>query len=706
MKFIHDKDNAISGILQDIRFHQRNFLIGKLDSGVSVKGNMISPQVGMEYHFKGRWDRHPRWGKSFCFSEYRASYPKELSAVRSYLMENCKWIGPEISKKLVNTYGEKTLEICKSHPETVAENIPGITKKRALEISCMLKNNEANEDLQIELQRMTDGIRISRRAVSKIIELYGQGAPGKIKENPYQLIDDINGIGFLTADEIAVRVGYDREGRPRIQAGIVHTLKESAFNLGHTCMPHKLLIGESHKILGVPEKRISDVLDQLISEHILVKLDESVYFKEYYECEKYTADKLLLLASHKSSSGTPQYDNLQSDQIQALEKAVKNQVFILTGLPGSGKTFTIKRIISSFPKAKIVLAAPTGKASKRMYEQTGQLALTIHKLLEPQKNNDGFSFTRNENNPVSADIIILDEVSMIDITLMNSFLKAVSPNTRLIMVGDTYQLPSVGPGNVLKDMISSGKIPFSELTIIKRQNEGLIIRNCHKIKNGEDIIVDNEGAKDFFFMQRDSEEAVQDSILELITARLKETYKVNSVKDIQIITPLRERTILSCKELNRRCQESLNHNPTIEKCFFKVGDKVIQTKNDYDKDIINGDIGYIRSVNLEEKTIYVDFENPERKVEIPLYENNLELAYSITVHKSQGSEWPIIIMPIHKCLGPLITNRNLLYTAISRAKRVCILVGQREEILKMIRRNHNQKRFTNLARFLNEIMVT
>jgi len=702
MKFMHDKDNAISGILQDIRFHQRNFLIGKLDSGISVKGNMISPQVGMEYHFKGRWDRHPRWGKSFCFSEYRASYPKELSAVRAYLMENCKWIGPEISKKLVNTYGEKTLDICKSHPETVAKDIPGITKKRALEISCMLKNNEANEDLQIELQRMTDGIRISRRAVSKIIELYGQGAPGKIKENPYQLIDDINGIGFLTADEIAVRVGYDREGRPRIQAGIIHTLKESAFNMGHACMPQKLIITESQKILGVPENKISNILSQLINENILVKLDESVYFKEYYECEKYIAEKLLLLSSHKSSCGTPQYDNLQSDQIQALDKAVKNQVFILTGLPGSGKTFTIKRIINSFPRAKIVLAAPTGKASKRMYEQTGQLAFTIHKLLEPQKNGDSFSFTRNEGNPISADIIILDEVSMIDITLMTSFLKAVSPATRLIMVGDTYQLPSVGPGNVLKDMISSGRIPYTELTIIKRQDEGLIIRNCHRIKNGEDIIVDNEGAKDFFFMQRDSEEAVQDSILELITTRLKETYKVDSVKDIQIITPLRERTILSCRGLNKKCQESLNGNPRIENCIFKNGDKVIQTKNDYEKNIINGDIGYIRSINLEEKTIYVDFENPERKVEVPLYENNLELAYACTCHKYQGSEAPIVVIPIYKCFGPLIMQRNWIYTSISRAKKVCVLVGQREEIPKIIRRNHQQKRFTNLAGFLCE----
>ena len=397
---------------------------------------------------------------------------------------------------------------------------------------------------------------------------------------------------------------------------------------------------------------------------------------------------------------------LFSDQQKAMEMVKKNRVCILTGAPGTGKTFTIKTIINSFPNSKIALAAPTGKGSKRMYEQSGMKAMTIHKLLEPQKDNNGFHFTRNADNPIDADIIITDEVSMIDVSLMAALMDAVAPNTRLIMVGDTYQLPSVGPGNILKDMISSGVIPTTELTIIKRQDEGLIIKNSHHVKNGEDIEVKNSKTSDFFFIERESEESIRETVFDLLTHRLKESYKADPLKDVQIISPFRERTGLSCKAFNLECQERLNKNSKIENCHFKVGDKVIQTRNDYEKDIINGDIGYVHSINLQEKTIYVDFENPDRPVEIPLYENNLELAYSITVHKGQGSEWTIVIMPIHKCFGTLLMSRNLLYTAISRAKKVCILVGQREEIPKIIRRNHQQKRFTNLARFLNENMVT
>jgi exodeoxyribonuclease V alpha subunit len=695
-------EDSLSGVLQEIRFHKDSFLIGKLDGGASVKGNMVSPQIGMEYRFKGRWERHPRFGDTFIFSEYRASYPKELSAIRAYLMENCKWIGPEISKKLVNTFGEETLEACKSAPERVAKEIPGITQKRALEISAMLKNNEANEELQLELKRIVAGTRVSKRAVFKTIELYGQQAPEKIRENPYRLIEDIEGIGFLIADEIAQKVGFAKEGRPRIQAGIIHVLKESAFSSGHTCLPLEYLVSEAGKLLDVPEEKILDMVGRMVKDGHLVKTEDFIYLQSFYEAERSIARKLKELASRKAVPGNPQFDGLMEDQVDALGKAVENQVFILTGAPGTGKTYTIKKIIESFPDAKVSLAAPTGKAAKRIYEQSGMRARTIHKLLEPEKNGNGFYFTRNKDNPIDTDILILDEVSMVDTSLMASLMEAVAPDTRLIMVGDTYQLPSVGPGNILKDLIASEEIPTTELTIIKRQDEGLIIRNCHRIKNGEDIKLENSSARDFFFLPRDDEESIREAIFELITKRLKESYQADPLRDVQIISPLRERTSLSCKALNKACQEKLNKSPKIENCHFKVGDKVIQTKNEYEKDIINGDIGYIRSVNLKEKTIYVDFENPDRLVEIPLYENDLELAYAITVHKFQGSEAPIIIIPIYKGFYPGLMQRNLLYTAVSRARDVCILVGQRKEIPKIIRRNQAQRRFTNLARFLRE----
>lgn len=456
------------------------------------------------------------------------------------------------------------------------------------------------------------------------------------------------------------------------------------------------------ELLKVPEEKVIQVLDRITADNLLVRLDNLIYLPEFYEKERSIASKLKQLISCTASPANPDYDGLKQDQVEALTKAVKSQVFILTGPPGTGKTYTIKRIINSFPKVVIALAAPTGRGSKRIYEESGYQAKTIHKLLEPQKNSKGFYFTRTADNPLEADIIIIDETSMIDLSLMSSLMDAVDPGTRIIFVGDTYQLPSVGPGNILKDMISSEVIPTTELTIIKRQDEGLIIRNCSQIKDGKDIEVENSDRSDFFFLPRASEVSIRETIFELITQRLPESSGFDPLKDIQIVSPLRERTSLSCKALNKVCQSRLNRNPEIDNCPFKTGDKVIQTKNRYDLDIINGDIGYIRSINQKEQTIYVDFENPQRRAELPLYENNLELAYAITCHRFQGSEAPVIIIPIHRSFPPMLMQRNWVYTAISRAKDLCILVGQREEIPKIIRRNQQQKRFTNLARFLNE----
>jgi ATP-dependent exoDNAse (exonuclease V) alpha subunit len=1052
-------EGSLSGVLREIRFHQANFLIGVLDDGTTVKGNLLSPQVGLEYAFKGRWERHPRWGEQFAFTDYRASYPTDLAAVRAYLVENCKWIGPQVSKRLVDAYGKDTLKVCKESPERVAAEIQGLTIRRAKEIAAMLRNNEANENLQLALKDIFGGTRVSRRAVGRIIEKWGQDAPAQIRENPYTLIEAVDGIGFLTADDVARKVGYDFKGGPRIRAGILHTLKEQANSKGHTCLPGKVLLGEAGKILGVSVDRIEAELAPLEKDGFIVTADGFIYLKGYYEDEKLIAEKLKVLARQTLPSGQPVFDGLADDQKEALEKAVTSGVFILTGAPGTGKTFTIKRIISSFPDARVALAAPTGKASKRIYEQSGMKALTIHKLLEPQKVGGRFVFTRGHDNPLEVDLIVLDECfdykqpiltedgwryigvvvnnrkairvwsrnpgngllelkpiirwikkpapqkilkisagrsesmrvariirctpdhkvltpygyrragdlcigeevivhgyqltseqrsiligsllgdgsmnakngrtspqivithgenqreylefkqralgvlagkiqrgnsgytnrsvwrlavnvvdetyeiaqemiisgrhpsgrkrwtptdrflewideqalavwyldngslhrrhlaggrvsydaaihsqrfsqrdnqrlaeylysrfglnpvvtpdgkgnyflrfrkedtdrllkivrqytpacmaykldsesdytyepatqvdttiariqtieevkpysayvfdievadnhnyvagnilvsncSMIDTTLMARFLEAVAPGTRLVLVGDTYQLPSVGPGNILKDLIASKAIPSTELTIIKRQDEGLIIRNCHRIKNGEDIELGNSTARDFFFLKRDDEESIRETILDLVSRRFPESYKADPLREVQVITPLREKTALSCKALNAEFQRRINPKPKVEGCRFKVGDKVIQTKNEYDKDIINGDIGYVLDINKKGRSITVAFENPERTVELPLYENDLELAYAITCHKFQGSEARIIVIPVHRCFGPLIFQRNWIYTGVSRAKEVCVLVGQRDELTKAIRRNQQQRRHTRLA---------
>jgi len=382
--------------------------------------------------------------------------------------------------------------------------------------------------------------------------------------------------------------------------------------------------------------------------------------------------------------------------------AKRHPVCILTGAPGTGKTTVLRTILEHFEGQglRIALAAPSGKAAKRLFECTGRRACTIHKLLEPQRQGDRFVFTRTADNPIAADLIVIDELSMTDVSLMARLLEAIAPGSRLILVGDTYQLPSVGPGNLLKDLIASGTIPTTELTIIKRQDEGLIIRACHQIKSGASINLENSTAKDFFFLKRDSEAAIRETIFELLTRRFPASYQADPLREVQVITPLREKTPLSCKALNEEFQRRLNPNPSLEGSRFKVRDKVIQTKNQYDLDVINGDIGYVLEIDQSTRTITVSFENPERVVELPLYENDLVLAYAITCHRFQGSEARIVVIPVHRCFGPLIVQRNWMYTAVSRAKDVCVLVGQREELTKAIQRNQQQRRCTRLQSML------
>ncbi len=697
---MRDGHEELRGVLGGIKFHQANFFIGELEDGSTVKGNMLSPQVGLEYAFRGRWERHPRWGEQFAFADYRASYPTDLVGIQLYLMENAKWIGPEISKRLVKTYGRESLGICKTDPERVAREISGVTLHRAQEISAMLRSNEANENLQIALNELLGGTRISRRALNQIVEKWKQEAPARIRENPYALIEAIDGVGFLTADEIARKVGYDFSGAPRIRAGVLHTLREQAFGHGHTCLPLERLLEEAEKILRVAQGRIGEVVPGLEHDGLVVCVDGFVYLKSYCDDERLIAAKLKILARQTFWPGQPDFEGLAADQREALSKAVASGVFILTGAPGTGKTFTIGRILSSFPEARAALAAPTGKAAKRIFEQTGRRARTIHKLLEPRQENGVFVFTRNRENPIEADLIVLDEVSMVDTPLMARFLEAVAPGTRLILVGDTYQLPSVGPGNILKDLIACGTISTTELTIVKRQDEGLIIRNCHKIKDGQDIELGNSTARDFFFLVRQEPEEIRETILELVSRRLPESYEVDPLRDVQVITPLREKTALSCRALNEELQRLLNPTPVSDGCRFKVGDKVIQTKNRYDLEIINGDLGRILDVDQAGRSLTVSFENPRRLVQLSLHENDLELAYALTCHKFQGSEARIIVVPIHRSFGPLIMQRNWIYTAVSRAREVCVLVGQREEIPQIIRRNHQQRRFTRLQEML------
>ena len=418
----------VAGVLDDIRFHKDDYLIARLDNGVSVKGRMPRPQVGLEYEFEGRWQSHPRFGSTFVFDAYRTRYPTDLNAIRAYLQEYAKWVGPQISKRLIETYGEKTLHVLKDEPERVAREVKGITSKRALEIADILRKNERAEALQLELKRLFDGTRIPRRSIGKMVSEWGDDVLDKVHENPYRMIDEIDGIGFLSADRVAQRVGFDVYGKPRVQAGIAHVLKEAAGGEGHTCLPTSVVVARARELLGVSDTLATEVLTEMASKELLASAGKDVYLPAMYEAERGIAAKLKEMMSAEVIEAKPVFDGLKEDQVEALKRALGSPAFILTGAPGTGKTFTIKRIIDSFPKARIELAAPTGKAAKRIYEQTGRMAQTMHRLLEPKHEDGMFRFTRNDDLPLTADLIILDEVSMVDVRL--PALRSTSPVRR------------------------------------------------------------------------------------------------------------------------------------------------------------------------------------------------------------------------------------------------------------------------------------
>lgn len=395
--------------------------------------------------------------------------------------------------------------------------------------------------------------------------------------------------------------------------------------------------------------------------------------------------------------------NLFPDQEEAKELVSRERFSIVTGGAGTGKSTVIKEIIEAHgkPSYRISLAAPSGKAAKRLSEVTGREATTIHRLLGPSKEKDRFIFSKNADNLLAADLIVIDETSMVDISLMASLLSAISPETKLVFVGDHYQLPPVGPGNPFRDLLKSSQVPSKELDIIKRQKEGLIVQNAHRIKSGQDIVVDNQNTGDFIFMSREDEEDILMKITDFYSSDLIKELKVDPLRDVQVISPLREKTLLSCRSINAALQKKLNPSDPLQNCPFKIGDKVIQLRNDYDHNIVNGDMGFVAEINKADKLISIDFENPDRHVVLPLKGNDLDLAYAITVHKSQGSEWPVVLLPIHRNFGNRLPQRNLLYTAVTRAKKLLVIIGQREEIPKIVGRNEQGKRYTNLTARLN-----
>ena len=620
-----------------------------------------------------------------------------------------KGIGPKFAQLIVKQFGLDTIEVIETDIERLYE-VPGIGRKRVEKIRESWEKQKDIKNVMLFLQ----GYGVSTAYAAKIYRQYGKESIDKVKENPYRLADDIWGIGFKTADGIAGKMGYEKNDLRRCKSGIIYTLNQLA-NEGHVYAEEEQLVKAAICLLEADEDSIRKTLTDMARTEDLKIEDEAIYLPPFYFAEVGTANRLLALlresegnlfatrfnVAELSKETSITYDEVQ---LQAIGEALRSKVMVLTGGPGTGKTTTTQGIIAALKHLglRILLAAPTGRAAKRMSEATGMEAKTIHRLLEYNP-MDGYK--RNEENPLEGDALIVDECSMIDIILMNNLMKAVPVSMRLVMVGDIDQLPSVGAGNVLRDIIDSGKIPVIRLTRIFRQAQSSrIVMSAHAINQGRFPDTSNGKDTDFFFMQQEEPEKVATEIVNLVKNRLPKAYH-RRTSDIQVLTPM-QRGIVGAANLNMALQQALNPSGVSlnrSGYSFRQGDRVMQLRNNYDKDVFNGDLGFVESVDMEERILFVNFDG--RLVEYDASElDELTLAYATTIHKSQGSEYPIVVMPV-LMTHYVMLQRNLIYTGITRAKKICVLIGTKKALSFAIRNMTVLKRNTRLNERLNPALT-
>ncbi len=684
---------------------------------------------------RGEYTNHPTYGKQLKVSSYDVTEPTDEASMERYLGSGAiKGIGPKLATRIVHTFGADTFRIIEEEPERLAE-VKGISRVKAMEISDQIVSTRDIRNIMIFL----DKYGIHGNLAIKIYKRFGNETYKILQSNPYRLADEIAGVGFKTADEIASRIGIKVDSEFRVKGGIQYMLSQAA-GMGHTYFPMEDLIRMSAQMLGVDEETVELQINNLVMDRrIIVKRlpddTKQVYSRSYFHMEEGIASMLFDLDLtydvdkndlEETISAIEKKGNYQLDQLQrkAVIDAATHGFFILTGGPGTGKTTTIKAMIGLFEQEgyNIFLAAPTGRAAKRMSEATGYEARTIHRMLEVvgrSDNEDGEAsfahFERNEQNPLECDVIIVDEMSMVDVSLMYALLKAIAPGTRLIIVGDVHQLPSVGAGNVLKDILSSDR--FSAVTlekIFRQAQESDIVVNAHKIHQGQHVVLDNK-SKDFFFLKRDDANVIISVMLTLIQEKMPK-YVGAPMSDIQVLTPTRK-GLIGVERLNNILQRYLNpaakgkREWTNESRILREGDKVMQIKNNYQLEweiegnygitvdkglgVFNGDVGIIKGINEWAKTVTVIFDE-NKKVDYPFTGlDELELAYAITIHKSQGSEYPAVIIPMME--GPkMLMNRNILYTAITRAKKCVTLVGDANAFYSMIDNTSQAKRYSGL----------
>jgi exodeoxyribonuclease V alpha subunit len=687
---------------------------------VTVVGNLMAPTPGEILEMQGHWANHPKFGKQFKVVQFKTKVPATINGIQKYLGSGLiKGLGPVMAGRIVDQFGQKTLDIIENEIERLAE-VRGIAEKSIAKIAKAWEAQKEIRDVMIFLQ--SHGV--SSAYATKIFKRYGDRSIAVVQQNPYRLATDIYGIGFLKADSIAKELGFEDDCRPRVEAGVLYKLQQLAEE-GHVYFPYESLVEQCREILGVAPEPVSRAITSLAADRQVIIEDindgsdefrinnKAVYLAQFHQCETGISNRLKALLSAPKSirridsaraiEWVQQRLSFQpaENQQKAIRCALENKVMVLTGGPGTGKTTIVKAILKILSKLQInmSLAAPTGRAAKRMSEMTGHEAKTIHRLLEYSIHKH--EFLRNDRNRLDCDLLIVDEASMIDTVLMYHLLKAVPATATCIFVGDVNQLPSVGAGNVLKDMIGSGAIPVIELNEIFRQAKASrIVVNAHKINEGElpalspaEVFDPNN---DFYFILQDDPDKVLEIILELASRRIPRRFGFDPLDDIQVLTPM-HKGVVGATNLNHRLQEVLNPANS-EVMFgdrtFRINDKVMQTRNNYDKEVFNGDIGRIAAIDSGQRRLTTIFDS--REVVYDFSElDELVLAYAVSVHKSQGSEYPVVIFPI-LTQHYILLQRNLIYTAVTRGRKLVVMVGSPRALAIGVNNSQTQQRFTRL----------
>jgi len=686
---------------------------------VTVVGNLMAPTPGEILNMRGEWSNHPKFGEQFKVVAYQTKIPATVYGIEKYLGSGLiKGLGPVMAKRIVKKFGEKTLEVIENEINRLS-HVNGIGKKRIARIKQAWDEQKEIREVMIFLQAHG----VSSGYATKIFKEYSTRSIEVVQENPFRLATDIFGIGFVTADRIAEKLGFPKDSSQRIEAGILYVLHKLS-DEGHVYYPYEDLILKSREILDVEKELIVNALGTLAGNNKIVFDDQSsgiekispkhkaVYLAKFHLCETGIADRLKSLALSLKSIRNVDTDKaiewvqkrlsitLAENQVLAVRSCLNQKVMIITGGPGTGKTTIINAILKIFSRlgVRIMLAAPTGRAAKQMSETTGMKARTVHRLLEFRYAKGGFQ--KNEERPLGCDLLVIDEVSMIDTILMYHLLKAVPLTATLILVGDVNQLPSVGAGNILKDMIESNSLPVAWLSKIFRQaKKSRIIVNAHKINQG--IIPSWETSSlhddnDFYFIQQEDPDRVLKIILDLVKVRIPQRFGFDSVADIQVISPM-HKGVAGADNLNRELQTTLNPGPegvTRGNRSYRVNDKVMQIRNNYDKEIFNGDIGKIIKIYPENQQLIILFDG--REITFDFSElDEIVLAYAVSVHKSQGSEFPAVIIPV-LTQHYILLQRNLIYTAVTRGQKLVVMIGTRKALAIGVKNNKTKKRFTYL----------